>query len=187
MPVRYRNLLSVKETVTFSLIRIVTICETQNSDQILTRIWPLLTRLTDDSLLLLHTDKVYTNLASLEPHKLFQSVLLPSSWASFCLSHGIISRLSFSVFSDVDVITISSSSEKKYENQFCINHLYTRKLDVFSSFVHIFLSRWFFDIFEFNPDQIRRAAQEQTECSIVTRNTSPVNQWDIHRHTVKKC
>ena len=128
--------MAVKETVTFSLIRIVTICETQNSDQILTRIWPLLTRLTDDSLLLLHTDKVYTNRGSPAfPKSSFLtfklSFLLPFPWYHFAFEFFCIQRCwcdyNFFIF------------WKKYENQFCINHLYTRKLDVFLSFCPFFL------------------------------------------------
>ena len=71
--------------------------------QILTRIWPFLTRLPDDSLLLLQPSFINYRL----------NLVLPSSSASFCLSQGIISRLSFSVFSEVDVIKISSSSENE--------------------------------------------------------------------------
>ena len=140
--------------------------------QILTRIWPLLTRLPDDILLLLQPDRAFTNIISyLQVQLLF-----------------VFPRVSFRVWAflysaKLMWLKFLHLLKKKYENQFCINHLYTRKFDVF--FFVDFWSRWFFDIFEFNPDQIRKAASEQVRCSIVARNTSLVNQRDIHWHTVR--
>ena len=143
--------------------------------QILTRIWPLLTRLGDKKLLLLQSliESTFfiSRISYLPVRLLFVFPMVSFRVWAFLYS----AKLMWLQFLHL--------LKKKYENQFCINHLYTRKLDGFFSF----LSRWFFDIFEFNPDQIRRAAPEQVRCSIVARNTSLVNQRDIHRHTVKHC
>ena len=141
--------------------------------QILTRIWPLLTRLPDDSLLLLQPDRAFTNIISyLQVQLLF-----------------VFPRVSFRVWAflysaKLMWLKFLHLLKKKIWKSILHKSLIHSKIRRFFFFVD-FWSRWFFDIFEFNPDQIRKAASEQVRCSIVARNTSLVNQRDIHWHTVR--
>ena len=89
--------------------------------QILTRIWPLLTRLPDDSLLLLQPDRAFTNIISyLQVQLLFVFPRVSFRVWAFLYS----AKLMWLKF-------LHLLKTKKYENQFCINHLYSRKFDVF--------------------------------------------------------